>query len=82
MIDDMPRTVEVTDDRILAAFECSPSPVCTVADLEEELPLKMDGIRDRLKKLEERGCVESKKVGARAVVWWRTGECYSSSARP
>ncbi|WP_340099404.1 hypothetical protein [Salinibaculum salinum] len=28
------------------------------------------GIRDRLEKLEKEGTLESKKVGARAIVWW------------
>lgn len=72
MTDDMPRTVTVSDEEILAEFGKNESPVSTVPDLAERLPLKRDAIRHRLKNLEEEGLVESRPVGARAVVWWRS----------
>jgi len=71
MRDDMPRTTSVSDGEILDALDSPDSPVATVSDVEEQIPLKKDGVRHRLKQLEGRGLVKSKKVGARAVVWWR-----------
>jgi predicted ArsR family transcriptional regulator len=38
-----------------------------------ELDLSADGLRRRLLKLEEKGEVVSKTVGANAVVWWPAG---------
>lgn len=67
----MPRSVSVTDTRILDAFDRFSEPVCTVHDLSQHLPLKPDSVRYRLKQLEEDGKVRSKEVGSRAVVWWR-----------
>ena len=71
MSDDMPRTVSVSDQEILDSFSKSKGPIATVSDLEEQLPIQSDSIRVRLKQLEGEGVVRSKKVGARAVVWWR-----------
>jgi len=74
MSDDMPRTTSVSDGEILDAFSAPESPVATVSDIEQHVPLEADSIRHRLKQLEERGAVKSKKVGARAVVWWRLND--------
>lgn len=71
MCKDMPRTVEVPDDEILDAFDSSPGPVATVSDLDKVLSIKASAIRKRLKNLEEEGRVTSKKVGARATVWYQ-----------
>lgn len=72
MSDEMPRTVSVPDEEILNAFSCSESPIATVRDLEKQLALQADSIRVRLKQMEEEEeKVNSKKVGSRAVVWWR-----------
>jgi predicted ArsR family transcriptional regulator len=67
----MARTVKVDDETILSKFSEIEGPVCTVPDLAELLPLKADGIRHRLKKLEDEGRVNSRKIGARATVWWQ-----------
>lgn len=72
MSEDMPRPVSVEDSEILAAFETTKSPVSTVQDISEDIPLEPDSVRLRLKEMENQGRVTSKKVGARAVVWWRT----------
>ena len=69
----MPRSVTVKDETILKTIGEVEGPVATAPDLAERLPLKTDGIRHRLKKLEEAGTVESRDVGARATVWWRVG---------
>jgi len=67
----MPRTATVPDEEILAAFDVSESPITTVGDLTGEFDLHRDSIRKRLVKMENGGKVRSKKVGSRAVVWWR-----------
>lgn len=72
MSEDMARTASVSDEEILEALETPESPVATVGDVEGDLSIGGDAIRYRLQKLEERGVVKSKKVGARAVVWWRS----------
>jgi predicted transcriptional regulator len=70
MSEDMPRTVTVDDETILRQFSKVDCPVATVPDLSEHVPLGQDGLRHRLKQLEENNVVESRKVGSRAVVWW------------
>lgn len=71
MTEDMARSATISDDRILECLNDTTDPVRTAPDLAEELPLGVDGIRHRLKQLEEDGRVRSKSVGARATVWWR-----------
>jgi len=70
MTEDMPRTVTVTDDEILETFQKVNDPIRTVPKMAEELPIGEDGLRSRLKTLEEDNQVRSKTVGARSVVWW------------
>ena len=70
MCEDMPAKL-VTDAELLEAFDEVNSPIATTPDLQELVPMKRDGIRKRLLELEKEGRVKSKKVGARAVVWWR-----------
>ena len=66
----MPRTVKVSDQKILETLSSGDDPIRTVPDMVEEVNLGRDGLRRRLNKLEERGEVVSKSVGANAVVWW------------
>lgn len=66
----MARTVSVTDEEILETVVSGDDPVRTVPDMAHEVDLGRDGLRRRLNKLEERGEVVSKRVGANAVVWW------------
>jgi predicted ArsR family transcriptional regulator len=74
MGDDMPRSVTVSDDRILSVLHKGDDPVRTVPKMAEEIDLSRDGLRRRLIDLEERGLVTSKTVGANAVVWWPNGD--------
>ena len=82
MSDDMARKVSVADSEILDAFDVSPSPITTVSDLNTEIDLEPDSIRFRLKRLEDQGRVKSKKVGARATVWWRVETTESPPSHP
>lgn len=45
--------------------------VVTTGDLESDLPCSRDTVYERLKELHELNEVKTKKVGARARVWWR-----------
>jgi len=66
----MPRKVKVEDEKILQKITQSKDPVSTAPELASQLPLKRDGVRNRLKQMEKDGKVVSKEVGARSVVWW------------
>lgn len=71
MDEDMPRSVTVTDERILSVLEAGDEPIRTVPDMAEDIGLSRDGLRRRLIELEKQGEAVSKTVGANAVVWWR-----------
>jgi predicted ArsR family transcriptional regulator len=70
MSEDMPRPKTVSDDELLSAIKQTTSPVASTSDVSEQLDINTDATRKRLRKLEERGEVDSMKVGARAAVWW------------
>lgn len=67
----MPRKARVKDHEILELFDREDTPICTVPEMAEELPIGDDGLRRRLKELEKKGEVTSRQVGARSVVWWK-----------
>lgn len=64
------RRPQVTDEELLEVLESGQDPVVTTADVAEQLPIGKRGVLKRLKKLEERGAIASKSVGARGQVWW------------
>jgi predicted ArsR family transcriptional regulator len=70
----MGRDYNAEDEEILTAIALSPDPIVTTSELAGKLPYGQDGVRRRLKELQERGAVKSRKVGARATVWWITTE--------
>lgn len=70
MSDGPGRRPEVSDKEILAVFRSSSDPVLTTKEVASEFELTHRGVRDRLEKLDEQGVLESKKVGARAKIWW------------
>jgi predicted ArsR family transcriptional regulator len=70
MSDGPGRDPEITDEEILDVFRLTSDPVLTTAEVASEFEITHRGIRDRLEKLESEGTLESKKVGARAIVWW------------
>lgn len=71
-IQEMPRTPKAGDSEILREMVLFPHPVATASDLADELGYSTDGMRGRLKHLEQEGYVSSRDVGARATVWWVT----------
>lgn len=70
-MDVMPRSVKVEDTEILEAFDHVSDPIRTAPKMADDLDIGEDGLRKRLKTLEDRDLVKSKTVGARSVVWWR-----------
>lgn len=64
----------VTNDEIRTALADHPQPVATTHDLAAMLGVSGDTARRHLIELHDRGDVERKKVGGRAVVWWLTDE--------
>ena len=64
------RKPKTTDEAILNVFRSSTDPVLSTSEVASEVDITHRGVRDRLEKLEEEGKVKSKKVGARAMVWW------------
>lgn len=70
MTDGPGRKPKITNEDILTVFRLSSDPVLTTSEVASEFEITHRGVRDRLEQLEEQGLLESKKVGARAIVWW------------
>lgn len=70
MSDGPGRKPKITDEEILDAFRSSSEPVLATSEIASEFDITHRGVRDRLEKLEKDGVLRSKKVGARAKVWW------------
>lgn len=60
------------DARYLGAMISHPDPVVTSNEIAGELGVSQQAAHQKLEGLEERDLVKSKKVGARARVWWLT----------
>lgn len=59
----------MTDEEILVVFRESDEPVLTAGEVAAELTIGRRGVHDRLVDLRNRGLLERKDVGPRAV-WW------------
>lgn len=70
MSDGPGRNREISDEEILTAFRSSSDPVLTTSEVSSQFDITHRGVRERLEKLEEGGSLKSKKVGAKAKVWW------------
>ena len=70
MSDGPGRPTDISDEEILAVFRSSSDPVLTTKEVASQFDITHRGVRDRLEKLDDQGVIESKKVGARAKVWW------------
>jgi predicted DNA-binding transcriptional regulator len=70
--DDSGRYVEtLTADRVLEYLHRADEPM-TATELADEFDVTNRALLNKLNALHERGAVERKEVGARAVVWWAT----------
>lgn len=57
---------------VLRVLEESPAPFVTAKEVGEQLDCTAEAARQKLIHLQDRGIVTRRKVGAGAVVWWRT----------
>ena len=57
---------------VLDAIDKQSEPFVTATEIGEELNVSNTAILERLHELHENGKVESKKVGANTLVWWRS----------
>ena len=60
----------ITPERVFEVLQASDDPVLTAKEVGEQLGCTSEAARQRLHELQDRGDIESKQVGARAVVWW------------
>ena len=71
----MPAEKTISDAEILDQFGMTDDPVATATEIANEinggLDLTKDTVNYRLNKLLDQNRVGRKKVGARAVAWWR-----------
>lgn len=65
-----PPTVDA--EKVMRAIALHPEPVVTARDIHEQIGLKPDGARERLKQLVEEGYLEMKRPGRSALVFWMT----------
>ena len=64
-------TDTVTPSGVLGVFDAVEGPVVTSGDVAESLDCSRETARRKLRTLEDRGRVASRKTAGR-VVWWRT----------
>jgi predicted transcriptional regulator len=64
--------VKITDQDVLKVFDATDDPVLTAGEIAEALPVTRQAVNYRLQQMLEKGLVDRKKSGARAVVWWAT----------
>jgi predicted transcriptional regulator len=57
---------------VLAAMDKVDEPFVTATEIADQLDVTNKAVIHRLDELHGEGKVERKKVGANAVVWWRT----------
>jgi len=62
----------MTED-VLKIIEELPEPVFTAKEVSECVETSDPTVHARLRELEDAGAISSKKVGSRAVAWWRNG---------
>lgn len=71
-----------TNDELLETMRNHPRPFCTAQELADRFGVENKTILNRLKELEEKNEVESKRVGARARVFWLAGYDCATNSRP
>lgn len=74
-------TETVTLEDVLAVFDSVAGPVVTSADVAESLDCSNETARRRLRTLEERGAVASRRTAGR-VFWWIVESRAASEVNP
>lgn len=65
---------KVTDEEIMDVFGSTEAPAMTAKEISDELDVTRHAISYRLDKLAQKGVVNCKSVGSRAVIWWPTDD--------
>jgi len=65
------RTPVVSDKQILRCFTEADDPVLSAPELADELPISKTGVYKRLRDLDDRELIDSKKFG-QGKAWWIT----------
>nr|WP_282594271.1 winged helix-turn-helix domain-containing protein [Halorientalis brevis] len=65
------RKPTVSDDKILTIIADATDPVLSAPEIADQLTIGEQGTYQRLQDLEDRGLVESKKIG-QGRAWWIT----------
>ena len=60
----------ITDDEIVGEMRSAADPAFTTSELAAVFGLTTEGIRGRLKQLEQGDRIQSKKPSSRTVIWW------------
>lgn len=60
----------VSDNDILKLFDAAEAPFLTAGELAEQLPITRAAVNHRLNQMHEKGLIDRKETGARAVGWW------------
>jgi len=68
------RKPETSDEEIMRAIALHPDAVVTAGEVSDAVGMTNQGVNKRLRDLANRGLVVRKQVGARAYVYWLTGE--------
>lgn len=69
---------EAFDSELAQVFRESDDPVLTAVEVADELGISQQAAHARLSRAHEQGTIERKKTGARSVVWWVPGYCFTS----
>lgn len=64
------RNGKVSDSEIISEFQDNEAAFLTAAEVAERFDITQQAAHSRLSDLHERGVLERKKAGARAVGWW------------
>lgn len=72
----------VTDSDVLRALHEQPDPIATARELADILDVSSETIRRHLTELHDKGQVDRKKVGSRAIVWWPVTDEEASESAP
>jgi predicted ArsR family transcriptional regulator len=66
--------VRDSDIKYLGALVLEPDPVSTAPEIADKADVSQQAANSKLQNLQDRGLVDSKKVGGAARVWWITME--------
>lgn len=68
----MPANVRDSDLKYLRALVVNPDPVSTATEIADAADVTPQAANSKLTNLQDRGLVDSKKVGGAARAWWIT----------